>query len=85
MKIKHIVLATTMMVTLSTFAQKEELKVLKRIYAKDVPTTADISEYKSNLSKLESTASEEGDKVYAQFYKCMLPVLEVTVLGQNAT
>jgi len=74
-----------MMVTLSTFAQKDELKALKRIYAKEVPSSDDIVDYKANISKLETSATEEGDKVYTQFYKCMLPVLEVTALGQNAT
>jgi tetratricopeptide (TPR) repeat protein len=85
MKIKHIVLATTMMVTLSTFAQKDELKALKKIYAKEVPSAADIVDYKSNISKLETSATEEGDKIYTQFYKAMMPVMEVTALGPNAT
>lgn len=74
-----------MMVTLSTFAQKDELKALKKIYAKEVPSAADIEDYKSNISKLETSATEEGDKIYTQFYKAMMPVMEVTALGPNAT
>lgn len=85
MKIKHIVLASAVLVSVSSFAQKDELKALKKIYAKDIPTTNDMVEYKSNVSKLESLATEEGDKIYANFYKSMLPVLEVTSLGATVT
>lgn len=85
MKIKHIVLATTMMVSLSTFAQKDELKTLKKIYAKETPSTSDIADYKSNLTKLESLATEESDKIYTQFYKSMLPIMEISALGPTAT
>lgn len=85
MKIKHIVLVTTMMVSLLTFAQKDELKALKKIYAKETPSAADIVEYKSNLIKLQSVASEESDKIYTQFYKSMLPIVEISALGSTAT
>ena len=77
MKIKHIVLATTMMVTLSTFAQKDELKALKKIYAKEEIKGADLSEYKALVTKVEPLATEESDKIYAGFYKAMIPILEV--------
>jgi len=85
MKIKHIVLATTMMVSLSTFAQKDELKALKKIYAKEKPTVSDMAEYKAAISKLETLSTEESDKTYTQFYKAMLPIMEITALGPNAT
>lgn len=85
MKIKHIVLASAVLVSVSSFAQKDELKALKKIYAKDVPTTNDMVEYKSNVSKLETLATEEGDKVYTNFYKSMLPVLQVISYGASVT
>ena len=85
MKIKHIVLATTMMATLSTFAQKDELKALKKIYAKEEIKGADLSEYKVLVSKVEPLAIEESDKVYAGFYKCMLPILEISALDKTLT
>ena len=52
MKIKHIVLASAVLVSVSSFAQKDELKALKKIYAKDVPSANDVIEYKANLEKL---------------------------------
>jgi tetratricopeptide (TPR) repeat protein len=85
MKIKHIVLATSMVVSFSAFAQKDELKTLKKLYAKDKPSTSDIQEYKNNISKLEGLAKEESDVVYTNFYKSMTPLLELSSLGANAT
>lgn len=85
MKIKHIVLASTILVSVATFAQKDELKALKKIYAKETPSANDMADYKANLTKLGTLATEEGDKVYANFYKSMLPILEVNAAGQNVT
>jgi tetratricopeptide (TPR) repeat protein len=85
MKSKYVILASAILISVSTFAQKEELKTLKKIYAKETPTASDLVEYKGNVVKLQGLATEEGDKVYYNFYKSMLPLLEVTALGQNAT
>lgn len=82
-KLKQILIASTLFVSVTTFAQKEELKGLKKLYAKEVPTPADMVEYKANLSKLETLAVEESDKVYTNFYKGMLPIMEITALGPN--
>lgn len=84
-KVKQIIITGTLLVSVATFAQKDELKALKKIYAKEIPTAADIIDYKANLSKLEPIASEEADKVYAGFYKAMLPIMEITALGANVT
>lgn len=85
MKIKHIVWASTMLISVSALAQKDELKVLKKIYSKEAPKPADVVEYKTNLAKLEGIASEEGDKISAGFYKAMLPFVEILSLGPMAT
>ena len=85
MKIKHIVLATTMMVSLSSLAQKDELKALKKIYAKEEIKGNDLIEFKSLVNKLEPLATEESDKVYATFYKSMVPILEVLAIDKSMT
>lgn len=85
MNAKQIIIAGTLLVSVASFAQKDELKALKKIYAKEIPSANDMIEYKANLSKLETLASEEGDKVYTGFYKAMLPIMEITALGQNIT
>ena len=69
MKIKHIVLATTMMATISSFAQKDELKALKKIYAKEEIKGNDLAEYKALVAKVEPLVTEESDKIYYNFYK----------------
>jgi tetratricopeptide (TPR) repeat protein len=85
MKIKHIILTGTLLVSVASFAQKDELKALKKIYAKDEIANDDLNEYKSLITKLESLATEEGDKVYTNFYKSMLPALELNALGLDKT
>lgn len=76
MKIKQIIIAGTLLVSVTSFAQKDELKALKKIYAKEEIKGDDLAQYKLLINKVEPLAVEEGDKVYANFYKCMLPVIE---------
>lgn len=79
MKIKHIVLASAMIVSFSTFAQKDEMKGLKKIYDKQALTDKDITEYKATLGKAEPlmNAAAESDKVYFDYYKAVTPFLEM--------
>ena len=85
MNAKQIIIAGTLLVSVATFAQKDELKALKKIYAKDEIKGKDLEEYKSLVNKVEPLAVEESDKVYAGFYKSMTPILEILALGPNAT
>lgn len=85
MRIRQIVLASAVLVSVSSFAQKDELKKLKRVYEKEVPTATDVSDYKANLDKLAPLAAEEGDKVYYNFYKGMLPVVQAASYGPTIT
>ncbi len=83
MKIKHILLALAVLVSVPSFAQKDELKKLKKIYEKDAPTANDLVDYKANLDKLGPIATEEGDKVYYNFYKANTASIEIAMLGPN--
>ncbi|WP_282787533.1 tetratricopeptide repeat protein [Flavobacterium croceum] len=83
MKIKNLIVAGTIMLSVATFAQKDELKTLKKLYAKDFIKGEDLATYKATISKLETLATEEGDKVYTNFYKTMLPFIEMNNLGPN--
>ena len=85
MKVKQILIAGTMLVSVATFAQKDELKALKKIYGKETPSAEDVASFKSNITKLEAIATEEADKVSANFYKSMTPILEIASLGKTAT
>jgi tetratricopeptide (TPR) repeat protein len=83
MKIKHILLALAVLVSVPSFAQKDELKKLKKIYEKDAPTANDLVDYKAHLDKLGPIATEEGDKVYYNFYKANTASIEIAMLGPN--
>jgi tetratricopeptide (TPR) repeat protein len=85
MKIKHIVLTASILVSVSTFAQKDELKALKKIYAKEEIKGKDLVEYKDLVLKVEPLAVEESDKIYAGFYKSMIPVLESLAVDKTMT
>jgi len=74
---KRLLLTTTLLFSILSFSQKEELKALKKIYDKETHSTKDLETYKTTLANLESIVSEESDKVYANFYKGMLPLLEL--------
>ena len=77
MKIKQIVLASALLVSVSNFAQKDELKKLKKIYDKDVPSAKDVEEFKSQVASLERVASAEDDKMALSFYKVNVPQMEL--------
>ena len=81
MKIKHIILASAVLLSVASFAQKDELKALKKIYDKDDASAKDLIEYKGLISKTEPLIlnSNESDKVYFDFYKASIPFLEMTI------
>jgi tetratricopeptide (TPR) repeat protein len=79
MKNRHIIIATTMLISVCTFAQKEELKTLKKINEKSTPSAKDIAEYKQTLTATESLFNNltEADKVNVGYFKAFVPVLEI--------
>lgn len=85
MKIKQIIIAGALLVSVSSFAQKDELKALKKIYGKEEIKGEDLVQYKSLVNTVQPLAVEEGDKVYANFYKCMVPVLDYLALDKTMT
>lgn len=85
MKIKQIIIAGALLVSVSSFAQKDELKALKKIYGKEEIKGEDLAQYKSLVNTVQTLAVEESDKVYANFYKCMVPVLDYLALDKTMT
>ncbi|CAM4294573.1 tetratricopeptide repeat protein [Flavobacterium terrigena] len=78
---RKIVLGISLLVATTTFAQKDELKTLKKMYEKEQLTTEEFATYKATLSKLESIAATEDDKTASNFYKSMSPLVEMSTLG----
>ena len=82
---KKLVVCATLLLSVATFAQKDELKTLKKIYAKETISDKDLEAYKAASDALQGLATEEADKVYAKFYKTMLPTVELTAKGAKVT
>lgn len=82
---RKLILSATLLLSVATFAQKEELKTLKKIYSKSTISEKDLQEYKKASDALETLASEESDKVYAKFYKTMYPTVVLASKGDKAT
>ncbi|MES2862842.1 MAG: hypothetical protein V4666_01860 [Bacteroidota bacterium] len=80
---KKIVLGISLLVATTTFAQKDELKTLKKLYDKEQLSADDFSKYKETLAKLESVATTEDDKVASNFYKAMSPLVEMSTLDSK--
>lgn len=78
---RKIVLGISLLVATTTFAQKDELKTLKKLYEKDQLSADDFAKYKETLVKLESVATTEDDKTAANFYKTMSPLAEISTVG----
>lgn len=78
MKIRYVLLASSLMLSVVSFAQKDELKTLKKLYAKDQLSAENISEYKAAVNSLTAMSGlAEQDLVYVNFYKAMLPIIEL--------
>lgn len=80
---KKLILSATLLLSIASFAQKDELKTLKKIYSKTVITDKDLVEFKAASEALEAVATEESDKVYAKLYKVSYPVLELFSKGEK--
>lgn len=85
MKIKNVILSGTLLIGLVSFAQKDELKSLRKLYTKDQLKTEDVAEFKSLSAKLDGLATEESDKKYAAFYKSQFPYVEVLTINPATT
>lgn len=81
MKIKNVFITGALLVSVVAFSQKDELKALKKIYSKEAPSDNDLNDYKANLTKLESVATDEGDKIHYNFFKGVLPKIELANSG----
>lgn len=75
---KKVIISAALLLSMISYAQKDELKALKKVYDKDVPSAKDIEKFKENISKAEALASDEGDKKYIAYYKAYAPFLELS-------
>jgi tetratricopeptide (TPR) repeat protein len=79
MKSKVLLLVSSILLSTATFAQKDELKTLKKIYGREKISDSDIQLYYTTLTAAEPLIanSTEDDKVYFAYYKAVAPILEI--------
>ena len=67
MKTKYAI-AAALLVSISGFAQKDELKAMKKISDKDAPSAADMKELKALIDKAEPMMANATNEQKADFY-----------------
>ncbi|WP_130736797.1 hypothetical protein [Flavobacterium sp. J27] len=82
---KRLFLGVVALISMTVFGQKDELKVLKKIYNKTEISSEDLKAYKEASDKLNTVATSESDKVYAKLFKTIYPALEYEAKGASAT
>ena len=75
MKSKISILAATILISVSGFSQKDELKALKKVYEKSEPSEKDVVDFRDNISTIDKlvTGSTDSEKAYTAFYKSITP------------
>ena len=85
MNIKNFIIAGTILISTCNFAQKDEVKSLKKIYVKTELSASDVESYKASSTKLNLIAAIDADVSAAVFFKALVPKIELTALGVTAT
>lgn len=81
---KNLALVAALMLSVGVAAQSDELKTLKKVYDKDTPSEKDMIAYRTAVATLDANSGlSEGDRVYTNFYKAMLPLLEFNNEGSK--
>lgn len=79
MKNRYVIIVSAILISVGSFAQKDEMKTLKKIYDKDLQSPKDIAEYKEALIKAEPLIvnGTEADKIYFNYFKATTPFMEL--------
>ena len=85
MNIKNFIIVSTILISTSNFAQKDEVKSLKKIYVKTELSASDAESYKASSTKLSLIAAIDADVSAAVFFKALVPKIELTAIGVAAT
>ena len=66
---KKLILSATLLISVATFAQKDELKALKKIYAKEEISEKDLEAYKTASDALKGWLQKNQIKYMLSFIK----------------
>ena len=86
MKVTYV-LAASLLLSISAFAQKDELKALKKLDDKEQPTPADFTEYGRLLKEVEPKmgAATPEQKIDFLYYKGSYTIVQVMMNPATAT
>lgn len=82
---KSFILSVALLITTVNYAQKDELKLLKKLFSKEQISQEDLMAYKTASDKLNSIAVAESDKIYAKMYKAVYPIVELSAKNETLT
>jgi len=82
---KKIIITTALLISTLSFAQKDELKTIRKILEKDSYSEYDMESFYSSANSLQSYTSDEGVKLYAKYFKNLHPFLNLYTKGKTAT
>ncbi len=83
---KRILLVIALAITTVTFAQEEEIKILKKLDKKSgQPTQKDMEKLSSALAVLDTnvTSLDDEDKVLYHYFKVSQPIMEVMIVAMK--
>lgn len=83
---KKILFIASLVITTATFAQKEEIKTLKRIdNSSSQPTQKDLDKVNTALATLDTQVDllSEEDKVLYHYFKVSQPIMEVMMVAMK--
>lgn len=83
---KRILLVIALAITTVTFAQEEEIKILKKLDKKSgQPTQKDMEKLSSALAVLDTnvTSLDDEDKVLYHYFKVSQPIMEVMMVAMK--
>lgn len=82
---KKIFFSIALLISATTFAQKDELKVLKKLATNEKIQLQDIEVYNATLSKLEAVATTAEDKNSLAYYRGIKGFKEISQYGFQPT
>ena len=82
---KFLILSIALCTSLVTLAQKDELKVLKKLATNEKIQLQDIEVYNATLSKLEAVATTAEDKNSLAYYRGIKGFKEISQYGFQPT
>ncbi len=86
MKSKYVMLVSTMLISVTTFAQEAEMKALKKTFDKEIYSDRDLSDFNQNIDKVKykDTNLSDSDVLNYNFYKSFARLMQYKIEMQKS-